>query len=791
MTDAERPDQAATSSRPDPAGPENTSDVEKPVAPPPSTPSTPAPAPAPQLPAATPEGLDAVNSDRDNPRSWYDAQADGAAANSSAEDSNSDMSWHTDSSSGPEGGSHQQWQRVTTHGATAFGPGAQAFNLITKNGKRITVLKSQETATRIGSITETYVTVDGFEQIRGELANNRLTYLCGTAGGGRRTTAQMLLAAVVGPDKVAGIAVAEPDVTLAELAGEADLITPGHGVILELTEPGTVSAGTLSTFATMARRCDAYLVILDDRADAPEPSLRPYGALHTPPDAANVIRRHLPRLLKQSARCVGTCGRCVDSCHQAFVEKCLDQEDVTKALTAHPKPGSAVELAETLANWSGKEKELKQAMRGLRSRVRELAAKLLKHEHPNAETGNAQPPTPRRQAFQIAYAVFDGYPLADVFNAGELLLSILWQVQGDEERPARVVFDGGVDQMLNTGLGATGTLSPDNVTEHPRRARLADRRLQVDVLDVVWHDFDSVRVPLLAWLNTLVFGRRESLRSRAAEVAGLLATYDFGEVYRVLIGPWARSPKGFVRQAAVIALDSALDNTQFFDRIWRQVDDWVQSPNALLHDTAARTYATRLGTALPTLALHNLRILAGRDTLNASASVAHALCAVYEFAADQTRECLVEWNRDDTYRVRVHAVRGLILLARLVTDQNDRLWPVLLLHTAGSTSATQDLVTLWRAALTEPTTAYRAWQQLHAWVRLADTDAELGDQITALVSRILAGPTATRGRFHLQIWSRGDSGSKTARRLLSLPWENPADRAADHVPANDTPGGRS
>ncbi|RKR87247.1 hypothetical protein BDK92_1521 [Micromonospora pisi] len=751
------------------------SDGQVPVAPPPAEPPDPAtgdgpkaPEPGPASTAAPAAGPRPTPADQGGYRNKLHDLQSGETAEEDRD--GTDTSWNgAGQQATAEAPADPPPPSVLSQGVTAIGPNAQAYNIVLAGEQRITVLRSHRTETWIKETQETYVTDAGFEQNLRVLADHRLLYLRAPVGSGRRTTAEMMLARLVGNGRVAGIEVSQDSVSLAEIAGQPDLLVADHGIVLELVRTGTVRSGTLGTLATLARDCRAYVVVLDDRAGSPDPSLRPYEILHTRPGAEPVLRRHLTWRLGQAQRCVGDCQPCQSLCHQDFVDRCLGEELVLEQLRSHPQPGEVTELAMALAEWSGVTEDLERALGGLRARLRALAAQLLKADSAGPESDKL-PAAPRRQAFQIAYAVFDGFPLADAFRAGEVLLQILWAAQYAEERPTRVVFDGGVDQMLQSGLGAVGTDEPTEVAEHPLRARLSDPRLLVDVLDVVWNDFDGTRLPLLLWLNELVLTQRNGVPRRAAQLVGWLARYDFHEVYRLLLSGWARSGKSALRQAAAWALDIAAGDSRLLGQVRQQTHDWVRSSSPRLHDAAARTYGTRVGAVLPEDALRDLRVLAGRDDLNGSASVAFAMRALYLVAPDQTRVALIEWNREELYRVRVHAARALTLLARLAADEPHEGWPLLLADTVGVPEQRQGLIELWRNALIGPTTAYPAWAMFRNWLYLADTDPAIADEVVSLACPVLAGQLATRGRFHLRTWKSATPPCETARRLLELPW---------------------
>ncbi|WP_250034177.1 hypothetical protein [Paractinoplanes maris] len=707
----------------------------------------------------------------------YDQFAQASAA-ADTKPAGPDASWHggsDDADLGPD----TAYQVKADGGYTTVGDGSRMYVYNLRNGREITVLRYHRGDDWMTRAEDTFVHPDNHQTCYQTLANARLLFLRGAPGSGRRFFAEMLLRTVVGPDRVVGMQVSQTDVSLAALAGENGLFADieGYGIVLELAAPGAVTPSVLAALQTTAKQAETALVVLGDWSATLDQALHPYDALIEPVDPEAVLRKHLIRELddriKQGLPVAGA-----DS--DAFVQRCLGREEVQDRLAADRHPGSAADLARALAAWDGTDENLTRALDRIRARIRELAARLVCGEG----DVNDSPATPRRQAVQIAHAAFDGHSLADVFEVGQQLLDILHALQDGEARATRAVFDAGVDQMLRLSDGTVVTRTDS--ADSPRRAHFLDPGFAAEVLDVVWNDFDSVRVPLLFWLHRLVLTGRPAIRRRAAYTAGALATRDFEEVWRLLIRQWAGAGSGAVRQAAAWAVDAIARDGRLLWLVRSLVRDWARSRNPQLHDSAARSYGTTLGEKSVSEALAALHLLASRDDLNQSASVAYAMKFLYVGAPAETREALVNWTDADLYRLRVHAARSLILLARLTGRPPRQQWPRLLadgLSTDGADgpAGADDLVDLWRAALTDPTTMRRAWQELRNWLQWADADPDLQDRMVALGRQILAPHTTTAGRrsptgrsrFYLRQW-RGTSA--TAARLLAEIWpDSPGD----------------
>jgi hypothetical protein len=704
----------------------------------------------PERPGAPANGVER----REYTREEYERLGRGEAVGEEAP-KREDRSWRSqDSDHGEPGPDDTWWNSFRDSSEFIVGDNATMIVVNLPDGREATALRYHRSWQWVRDAERRFVEVPGHAGLLKTLGEEKLLYLCAAPGTGRRFLAERLLALTAGEDRVYGVHLPTAAVSLVDLAKQADLMVKGAGVVLELAGTGPVTPALLDTFAGLARDAGGYLVILDDRTGSGGALMSPYEARPEPPDPVSVLKRHLRAAPPRS--CTRPCGH--ESCSEAFITECLAEQEVQERLTADPKPAAVADLARTLAGWDPETESLTHALSRIRAGVRKLASALV-----NAVSGGepADPrAAPRGQAVQIAYATFTGYPLADVFEVVQPLFQFLWMEENGEATPSRMLFDGGVEKIMKAPDG-TSVLTGDH-GENPRRVHFRDARLPVDILDVVWNDFDGVRRPLQIWLRYLVETGRLGIRRRAASVSGSLLSLDFHQVWRVLINPWARSGRGDLRQAAALALDTAAGNEQLLGLLRSRVRDWTRSANSQLHDTAARAYGTRLGASLLGEALTDLRVLAGRNDLNHSASVARAMQYLYAGTPVDVWGSLADWMSDDRYRVQVHAARSLILIAALSAEAPRQQWPRLL---ADLTDIGEpDLLTgPWRAALAGPTTSLRAWQTWHSWLRRADTDEALRHALLPLGRQILAEPLTTRGRFYLGQWSRD---SESARRLL-------------------------
>ncbi|BAL92163.1 hypothetical protein AMIS_69430 [Actinoplanes missouriensis 431] len=731
------------------------------AAPPPDEPAAKEPAeqpaePAVQAPPVAPRQAAPAGSHQAESAGSHQAAPGGDRSASNA----ADQSW-TSQGEQPEGArsDHDFKTAIKNSKGIIVGDNATMTVIELPDGRQVTALRYHRSAAQLTEADQTFVQVPNFAEFVTTLRNERVVYECGEPGTGRRFLAERLAARAAAGQEVHGVHFPEKGVSLVDLARQDDLLVPDAGVVLELADPGTVTPALLDTFATLAAAVNAYLVIIGTQAGSSGASLSRYEIRPGLPDPESVLRRHLGFALRRRSACVGSCTVCGGACHPDFIERALDLPEIKEQLETHPRPASVADLAQALSCWDGEQGSLAAVLGRIRGRARDLAFTLVK----GGRKDTSAPMEPRRQAVQIAYAAFVGYTLADVFHVGQQLYEILWAEQNSEADPDRVIFDGGVEEILSVPDQAS--LLRFDPADRPRRVRFVDVRMPFDILDVAWNDFDQGRPPVRRWLDRLVRQERPGIRLRAASVAGWLAAHDFDEVWRELIRPWALSESGDLRQAAAWAVDTATEEDRLLGPIRSRVREWARAArNSRLHDAAARAYGTRLGELFVREALDDLHLLAARADLNGSASIARTMQRLYLNHPAEIREELLTWMRDDLYRIQVHAARSLILIAVLAGEAPRSQWPRLLADMAADRGGADALVEPWRAALAGPTTGRRAWWVLHAWLRRADSDGELRKLLLPLCAEIFKPPLDGRARFTLRQWARE---CRSARELLT------------------------
>jgi hypothetical protein len=602
--------------------------------------------------------------------------------------------------------------------------------------------------------TDTYVPTDDHKPLLDTLLRHNVAYLSGPDGAGRLTSAQTVLADLSGRDKVVLIDLNE-DARLADVLDHKDILRDGHGHMLELAagQPPP-RRQTLGALVERLAKCHSYLIIVGPHGPA-DNSLDMYEVSHQAPAIADVLTNHLTCMLRDREHWS-------DERIRDFLLDCRTDPAIQEQLRRSWRPRDAVLLARQLVDVGARGGKPGTVVELMPTALRSLATSVLRDADEDGDTN-----TLRRLTARIVYAIYHGHPTSLVSELASRLLDMLPPEQPAEPSPvARTVFDGSIDNLVAPEMRAATT---NEVNEPDHLAQLVDPALARAVLDVVWHEYDLLRDPLLAWLRDLGGDHRERVRLRAGQMAGQLAIYDFGQVYRELLRPWAASPRKLCRQAASWAMERAVLEPHLTGRVCRQVQDWVYSRDPFLNDSAARCYATRIGTEFTLTALVHLYLVALRREQVRNAAVAQAVVQLYEPDRPESGTAILEelthWAEGERC-LQVHAARSLTFLAHRMAPPPDERWPALLLAARDDATCHTALTGLWQTALTEPMIATRGWDVLLSWILRADGHDDLEEVTTQFAAAVLnAPPLRARAPFYLAQWRSAHAEIAIVRRL--------------------------
>ncbi|MCP3785306.1 hypothetical protein NLX85_18255 [Micromonospora sp. A3M-1-15] len=622
-------------------------------------------------------------------------------------------------------------------------------------GRQVTVQVSYFGAEYVERESGVYLEVDRFVDMRATLLERHLLVLSGEPGSGRRGTALTLLTRVFCDPRSIGTLEVDDDSIFAVIYDTVSF-ERGQGFIVERGSRPLL-ANTLEALRDRAEKRGAYLVVIDGPGAASGEAVYE----NRRPDSAMVLDRHLRWRLDEH-RAIRE-----DPCTLADAERYRNRVEehwaVRRRLNIAPSVLYIAQLAQHLVQHIHRKEPLDQLISEWDDHPRKLAKEILEIGVERSENPQL---VPHQQAFRIAYAVFHGHPLSAVFQAGELLsqkIMPLFEVR--DSKPARLIIDGNIEKLIHPTM--VGQQPPAAGRMNPRRARLADVGLIHTLLEVAWHDYDTLRGPLQAWLTVLAGSPLVEVQVRAAQITGVLASFDFNEVYRNLIGVWARWQATY-RNSAAIAMDMAYSDKGLEKRVLNRIRDWSNSPDPLLQDSAARAYGMGIGEDDVPRAIQELARLGRRPELAASKSVTVAMGTLFlSGAAEEVMDALGAWITAESPHLAHHAVRLLVELARLYGSGGPEGWPALPKLAAESAARQDALVNLWRRALTGSMTSRRAWESMRRWLTAADSDPDLSAFVESMALRVFDGTLAERARFNLTIWSRRQPGADLIPKLLS------------------------
>ncbi|MFE4688732.1 hypothetical protein ACFRH6_01590 [Streptomyces sp. NPDC056749] len=657
-------------------------------------------------------------------------------------------------------------------GALSLGEGGNAFyveSMYAGEGPRRTAeVRTVPFADSL--VTAVHVPDPRQDEMARSLLRHHVVALSGDRGTGRRSTATALLTGCSRPRYAVSALYREDADLMQGVCDQADrILEAGRGYLIDAgSRP--VTPQTLERLAQSAVRNDAYLVITGLPHCFGSSAHHDYVLEHRGAEAHEVLEAHLESLVtshRHECRRDAERGRCDERSARAFVELLMGRAELMQTLSLARSMSGVVQLAGVLAEHiHADEAALGRIIGQWRDRLRLLAQEML-----GLDTGQADDrrPGPYHQAFRLAYAMFNGYPLSDVVEAGDVLSGIVLPYHGIAEADlGRHMAEQDLSRLVPQEMRA-----PDTQAAGPRRARLVHEELLPAMLRSAWNGYSRLRGPYLTWLDTLVDRRgpgRERVRVRSAQIVGLLMGHDFDFVYRERVAVWAKSESGFRRQCAALALEAAAVECGEADRVASRLQSWAGSPGRPLNDSAARAYGTAIGLRDVSATFTELGRLGRKPQLMNASSISHSTAWLFlEGCVDEVLVELNGWATSRNDHLPRHAVRTMLALGRYTTSPDRQGRPALAELALGNDKNAELLVMLWSRALISRETAARAWGVLGRWLPDADRagNEDLAELYESLAPRIFTGPLRERARFHLdRVWRPRHPGSTTLRRVL-------------------------
>ncbi|MBN6039295.1 hypothetical protein [Amycolatopsis sp. 195334CR] len=275
----------------------------------------------------------------------------------------------------------------------------------------------------------------------------------------------------------------------------------------------------------------------------------------------------------------------------------------------------------------------------------------------------------------------------------------------------------------------------------PSILRFRHAELRPSVLALIWFELDGARDKILPWLTNLAEHADVEVRARAAVAAGILAASDFEHGVHRYLRPWAAHKSPTLRQSAALGLNVAGRVGVPAHAVWDYITAWADQltfgDHRYLPATAALAAGGPLGVAEPRRALRVLRTVVcdgGWELLTPAAITTHALLEAG--LVNEVLTALIEWTEPGTADEPLEKALNMFAFAAWEegsadTDAADR--PVLLLSAAKHRDA---LTRLWGRALSTEAVRPLALDSLHDWIRVADRDPSVQEDVLLLLGGI-------------------------------------------------------
>lgn len=590
-----------------------------------------------------------------------------------------------------------------------------------------------------------HVTTQSDAWLQSSVGTDRVVFLRGRSGTGRRASATVVLDRFTGTSRPVSKVIVLDTLT--------DRLEPDCGHLLDGSEEAWVDTITEAQLA--GARADlgrsGFLIILvnaDSARSLPGPVVD-----HDPPDLSQVVAFQL------AARLTSKSPLDTSRAHALIDEACrLDQataqwhQEITEAAT--PVVAEAALFAEALGDWQHRRTSDHTAaprVDDFRDRRRyQQAANLLRRRGDGTDS-------PLRQSYAISAAVLDGLAVSEVIEGAGRLSALLAEVEHPGAPGHREIFG----QPLARWLGHVEMAVPPagQVGRDGTVVKMPSRELSRIVIEVAWQSYDAARPPVLEWLMSLCQEHPdERVRIRAAQALAVIAQHDYGLVKDRVLETWSASNRRIQHQAAAWLLEAMVLEGTVAEQVKVLLRRWARSGDVLKRAVAVRTYGTAVAKTEPLDAVQGVRWSAADPRLSTLPEL--ALREMYLLGL--TREVMAElllWRRGFPL-MRARAGRTLVRISRVrrlgdgrSSGPYDLLWQ--LANAPGELDAqVTDVAALWHLACQHPTSRGAAWQMLGFWAKSCRGHLGLRDTFTQLADEFEKAADTDEFRTRLGVYRR-------------------------------------
>jgi hypothetical protein len=595
-----------------------------------------------------------------------------------------------------------------------------------------------------------HVTAPADAQFTERLREDRVVFLRGGVGTGRRSSAVVVL------DRLTGSSRDASRVTVLEAAsGLADLperLEAGSGQLLDASEENWVESITEAQVAAAreALKESGFLVILVD-GDTVR-SLPGTVVDHALPDLGQVAVFHLAGHLSPAGTPDRTAARAlIDQARR--MDEATDRwyQEITTGPTAGP--AEAALFAEAIWTWHerpGGHRAARPPVEEFRGRHRyRQAAELLRR-------GDGTD-SPLRQSYAISAAVLDGLAVSEVVEGAGTLSTLLAEVEHPGAPGHREIFAQPLARWLRhvemVSLPAEGGNRGGTVVKMP------SRELSRILIEIAWRNYDAARQPVLAWLMRLCEEHPDDrVRIRAVQALAFIAQHDYALIKTRVLEEWSTSGRPVEHLAAAWLLEAMMLEGAVAGKVKELLRRWSRSGDPLKRAVAVRAYGTAIAKKAPQDAIQGVRFSAADPLL----SVLPELALQEMYLLGLTRQVMAEltlWMRGFPM-MRLRSGRTLVRIAkmrRIVKGDPPPYFDLLYRLAYAPDEAgigLPQVAALWHMACRYESSRSAAWQTLGRWAQSCRDHPGLRDTFGQLVDEFEKAADTDEFKARLGIYRR-------------------------------------
>ncbi len=369
----------------------------------------------------------------------------------------------------------------------------------------------------------------------------------------------------------------------------------------------------LKKLSLALQKLNSFLVItLDEAWKANAGELNEFTCVCADlPNTNHTLERHVKWYLKERPYNSNDIDRIIGShsVHQIINDKLL--------------PGDIDQLAELIARVITGECDIEKALSNFNKHIQDVVENWFRVNKDFTQ-----------RMFLISLAVLNGCKYSAVEQSAHRLATLALSENDSSISPTqqslfnvtRTDFLKSVQATLTQGYENTERgMSPVEIVV------LDNTRYQPTILHFVWHEYSSLREPLLSLLSELGVNQATDIRIRVATALGEISKFDFSAVLDNILRPWASSPDQRLRELVALALCIPVFESTLAPQVLNLLHHWSrQRSNQNLQLTSILAYGNYIGFRFPDLALSDLLLMGESANESIFSAVANSFRNLFE-----------------------------------------------------------------------------------------------------------------------------------------------------------------